>query len=181
MKIHWVRWETLCSLKSVGGMGFRDLRMSNDAMLGKQVWRLFHERNSLVYKVFWAKYFQSSNIFDAKESSRCSFAWQSILQAREGVLKGARWRVHNGKDISIWQHCWLPSKGGGRVLSPQRDRSFQVVQDLFMPGSRRWNEELIDVNFYPWEASIIKGIHVSQVVDLDALVWPLTSDGMYLV
>ena len=102
MKIHWVRWETLCSLKSVGGMGFRDLRMSNDAMLGKQVWRLFHERNSLVYKVFWAKYFQSSNIFDAKESSRCSFAWQSILQAREGVLRGARWWLGNRKDISIW-------------------------------------------------------------------------------
>ena len=97
------------------------------------------------------------------------------------MLKGARWRVHNGKDISIWQHRWLPSEGGGCVLSPQRDQSFQVVQDLFMPSSRRWNEELIDVNFYPWEASIIKGIHVSQVVDLDALVWPLTSDGMYLV
>ena len=26
-KIHWVRWETLCSSKSVGGMEFRDLRM----------------------------------------------------------------------------------------------------------------------------------------------------------
>ena len=80
-KIHWVRWETLCSSKSVGGMGFKDLRMFNDAMLGKQVWHLFHDRNSLVYKVFRAKYFQSDNIFDAKESPRCSYAWQSILQA----------------------------------------------------------------------------------------------------
>lgn len=39
-----------------------------------------------------------------------------------------------------------------------------------MLGSRRWNEEMIDVNFYPWEAVVIKGIHVSQVVDLDTLV-----------
>ena len=103
-KIHWVQWETLCSSKSVGGMGFRDLRMFNDAMLGKKVWRLFHNRNSLVYKVFRAKYFHSSNIFDAKESSRCSYAWCSILQAREAVLKGARWRVGDGKDINIWKH-----------------------------------------------------------------------------
>ena len=97
--------------------------MFNDAMLGKQVWRLFHEKNSLVYKVFRAKYFQSDNVFDAKESLRCTFAWHSILQVREGVLKGARWSVGNGKDISIWQHRWLPSTGGGCVLSPQRDQS----------------------------------------------------------
>ena len=74
-KIHWVRWETLCSSKSIGGMGFRDFRMFNDAMLGKQVWHLFHDMNSLVFKVFQAKYFLSGNIFDAKKSPRCSFAW----------------------------------------------------------------------------------------------------------
>ena len=73
-KIHWVKWETLCSSKSVGGMGFRDLRMFNDAMLGKQVWQLFHVRNSLVFKVFQAKYFPSGNIFDAEVSPHCSFA-----------------------------------------------------------------------------------------------------------
>ena len=46
-------------------MGFRDLRMFNDAMLGKQVWGLFHVRNSLVFKVLSAKYFPLGNIFDA--------------------------------------------------------------------------------------------------------------------
>ena len=60
-----MKWETLCSSKSVGGMGFRDLRMFNDAMLGKQVWRLFHVRNSQVFKVLSAKYFPLGNIFDA--------------------------------------------------------------------------------------------------------------------
>lgn len=70
-----MRWETLCSSKLVSGMGFRDLRLFNDAKLGKQVQRLFHERNSLVFKVFQAKYFHTCNIFDVKESLRCFFAW----------------------------------------------------------------------------------------------------------
>ena len=59
---------------------------------------------------------------------------------------------------------------GGCVLIPQRDHSLQMVSDLFLPGSRSWNEELIDLNFYHWEAEVIKGIPVSQIVDLDTLV-----------
>ena len=101
-KIHWVKWETLCSSKLMRGIGFKDLRMFNDAMLGKQVWRLFHVRNSLVFKVLSTKYFPSSNIFDVEPSLQCSFAWKSIMQARDGVLKGAGWRVGNGVNIQIW-------------------------------------------------------------------------------
>ena len=45
-----------------------------------------------------------------------------------------------------------------------------MVHDLFLPGSRIWNEELIDQNFYSWEAEIIKGIHVSEYAAIDALI-----------
>ena len=61
------------------------------------------------------------------------------------------------------------------------DLSLNVVHDLFLPGTTLWNEELLDVNFYPWEAEAIKNIYISQIETVDALIWPHTSDGEYSV
>lgn len=46
-RIHWQRWELLTKPKVEGGMGFRDLRLFNLAMLGKQGRRLLQNPDSL--------------------------------------------------------------------------------------------------------------------------------------
>ena len=82
-------------------MGFRDINNFNDAMLAKQIRRLHHQKNTLLYKVFSAKYFPEGSILDAPIPTKFSYAWKSILQSRLVIQKGAIWRVRDGRSISI--------------------------------------------------------------------------------
>ena len=85
-KIHWSKWKSLCQSKSLGGLGFKELKKFNNAMLAKQVWRLADNQSSLFHSFFKEKFFPNGSIFYAKEGNG-SFAWKSILNGRDVVRK----------------------------------------------------------------------------------------------
>ncbi|KAL5573013.1 hypothetical protein UlMin_022610 [Ulmus minor] len=118
-KVHWKKWADLCRPKSEGGLGFRNLAHFNQALLGKQVWRLIQRPHSLLSRVFKAKYFHSSTIWHASANSKASYVWKSILWGRNLVAKGIRWRVGNGRSISVYNSRWIPTPHSFMVSSPR--------------------------------------------------------------
>ncbi|KAL5580569.1 hypothetical protein UlMin_013011 [Ulmus minor] len=78
-RVHWINWKDLCKPKSLGGMGFRDLSVFNQAMIGKQVWRLVTRPSSLAARVLKAKYYPNSSIWEADANNSSSYTWKSIL------------------------------------------------------------------------------------------------------
>ena len=59
-KIHWRKWETLCCSKMMGGLGFKEMKSFNLALLAKQWWRIIHNEKSLNFRVLKGKYFPNS-------------------------------------------------------------------------------------------------------------------------
>jgi len=55
-KIAWVKWETICKPKEEGGLGIKDLKRFNYALLGKWKWRLGKEERGLWSDILFSKY-----------------------------------------------------------------------------------------------------------------------------
>jgi len=113
--MHWLSWEKLSVHKRHGGMGFKDIPAFNVAMLGKQGWRFQTEPDSLVAKVFKAKYYPNSNFLGSELGHNPSFVWRNIFREKVIVGKGARWKIGNGFDIPIISEPWL---GAGSSIPP---------------------------------------------------------------
>jgi hypothetical protein len=162
-KVHWVRWSSLCQFKLMGGMGFQSLMRFNNALLAKQVWRLFHNKESLLYKVFKAKFFRHRTIMDARHSAHASYAWKSILSARHVITKGTRWRIGNRLSTKIWHAKWLPPPSPGHPLSPNSILPQDAcVFSLILTNAGIWNKPLIDRIFNPGDAQLITSLALSM-------------------
>ena len=73
-----------------GGMGFKQLKQFNLALLAKQGWRLQTNQNSLVYQVLKARYFPQCEFIEASIGNNPSFTWRSIMSAQSLVREGVR-------------------------------------------------------------------------------------------
>ena len=117
-KIHWKSWDSLSQPKNDGGMGFRDLRSFNLAMLAKQGWRLLYDHDSLLFKCFKARYFPRCYFLDAMDLTNSSYVWKSMVAALPILKSGCCWRVGNGVSIRVHKDKWIPNYPENKIPHP---------------------------------------------------------------
>lgn len=113
----WLSWEQMCKAKSDGGLGFTDLRSFNLALLAKQGWRILLNPDSLLGKIFKARYFPNSSFMEAAHRTRPSATWRSIMKARPYLQQGLRKRIENGLQTDIWRDAWIPESGNFKIIT----------------------------------------------------------------
>ncbi|XP_048492142.1 uncharacterized protein LOC125493157 [Beta vulgaris subsp. vulgaris] len=179
-KIHWKNWEAMCTLKCLGGMGFKDLTVFNDALLGRQAWRLINAPHSLLGRVMKAKYYPSCDFIDASLGYSNSYSWRSIWSAKALVKEGLVWRVGDGENINIWEAPWLADENSRHITSPRRN-DLMVVSQLIDPHTKEWRYDVIDEYFNERDRKCILAIPLNPDFPNDELTWALTKDGRYSV
>ncbi len=179
-KVNWLAWKKMCVSKFHGGMGFRDLESFNLALLAKQGWRLIHESQSLFAKVFKAKYFPNCSFLQAKVKPGCSYVWRSLAASRHVLEQGSKWRIGNGKSISICQDRWIPDQENGKIPYPiAAVRSDAVVAELIDSDRGGWKEDLVRSCFSPVDVEHILHYPLHSSQPADVLIWWGTSSGKF--
>lgn len=180
-KIHWASWEKLCKHKSTGGLDFRDFRSFNIAMLGKQGWRFLTNSDSLVSRVYKAKYFKDGNFLDAQLGASPSFTWRSVWEAKEVVSAGVCWKIGSGENINITGQPWLANVDNSYISTVSESFLNCKVQGLMHTGSREWDQDVIRDLFNERDQTCILETSLGTNDVEDSMVWKYEKSGTYSV
>ncbi|XP_074326999.1 uncharacterized protein LOC141664942 [Apium graveolens] len=157
--VKWMAWKKLCRPKECGGLGVRDLRNFNLAMLAKQGWRLLNETNPLVSAIMKAKYYPQTDLLNTEAGANASYIWRSIMASLRAVKAGTRRKIGNGIDTNVWKMPWIPRLEDGYLTSAMQNYLGHItVNNLMVTGEKRWDLTMIKDIFYSHDVEEIKRI-----------------------
>ena len=143
-KIHWISHDRMTFPKSVGGFGFRDLELFNQALLAKQAWRLLYEPHCLFSRFFRSRYNSKTSFLKSKLGSRPSYGWRSILFGKNLLIKGLKRVIGDGKDTLVWIDKWIFDDTARRPIGIHSIMNICLrVSDLISASSGLWKVSLL--------------------------------------
>jgi hypothetical protein len=145
-KFHLVNWPKVCSPIREGGLGIRNLRCFNRALLGKWLWRFASEPEACWRKVVEAKYGSERGGWRSRfrAGPHGMGLWKAICMEWHCFSSHIRLIPGDGSRISFWGEVWcgsLPLKEafpGLYSLACNKEASIADNLDL-LSGSQQWN------------------------------------------
>ena len=172
-------WKDICAAKNEGGLGIRNLQAINEGLILASAWRLADAPNSYLYLVLKSKYFPNSSIWTATSTVPKSAYWSSILKMLPRLKAHSFYQITQG-NIALWSSPWCSSWStihNHLIIQPPGFIYPAQVKDLWIPGQKTWNNNLIHSLFQEPMATSITQTSIIQDDCPDILCWDLTPSG----
>jgi hypothetical protein len=180
--INWLRWEKLTIRKEHGGLGFRHMYSFNLAMLGKQGWKLLTNHDTMLYKVFKAKYYPRTGFLEATLGHNPSYTWRSAHASQVIVRNGLRWRLGNGTKVHVWNQPWLRDDNNACITTTcTAGNENMTVSELVNQNTGSWNHTFITQLFNSRDTTEIMKIPLNLQHEEDTPIWKHSKNGTYSV
>ncbi|XP_019097511.1 PREDICTED: uncharacterized protein LOC109131263 [Camelina sativa] len=178
-KMSWIAWRKLAKPAKMGGLGLRDIKLFNKALLAKLSWRILTNPQSLLARVLKGKYCKDLSFLDSSAPNSASHGWKSICIGKDLLKNNLGVLVGSGDCTRLWRSPWLSlSSPLAPMGPPTKATQHLTVADLIIPGTNEWNSNLIR-NILPMYEDVIKKIKPSGQGARDTWAWLPTKDGQY--
>jgi hypothetical protein len=117
----------------------------------------------------------------ANKRKQSSEIWKAILFGREALWRGLIKRVGPGSSISIWEDNWIPSLRQLKPIVHLEGVQVQFVDELFQPGTRCWNVDLVRKSFVAMDAEEILKLRPGTRMDVDVMGWAHEKNGVFSI
>ena len=113
--IPWVSWGNICKPPEEGGLGIKDVRKFNYALMAKWKWRLMSDEKRKWKDILESKYSAISGNDQARPCYH-SWWWRDLEKiCREGNGEGwfqqvVTWNVRSGDLVRFWEDPWVNNK-----------------------------------------------------------------------
>lgn len=124
-------------------------------------WRLLCHPDSVLGRLYKARYYTNWDFLSTKFGCNPSCVWQNLLEIQPLVKVGARRRVGNGANIHILDDPWLQPPLSHRICSRHPALVNRKVADLMQVDVLAWDSDLVRDLFNSKEASLILRISLS--------------------
>ncbi|KAL1213840.1 putative ribonuclease H protein [Cardamine amara subsp. amara] len=134
-----VSWSQVCSPKSEGGLGLKDLKLWNRTYGLKLIWQLFSASGSLW--VAWCRRYRlrRKSFWALPQVSQGSSTWKQLLKLRDIAKPFLSCIVGNGEKASFWYDSWTPFGELYSFLSSEEHRIMGLPLDSYVKQARTAN------------------------------------------
>ncbi|KAM0896693.1 hypothetical protein ACQ4PT_023020 [Festuca glaucescens] len=158
-KVHWATWDILTSPKDLVGVGFRDSRLMNQALLARQCWRIIKNPNNLCARLVKSIYYPRGNFLDTVFRQDVSHSWHGIEHGLELIKEGISSRIGNGNNVNIWRDNWLPRDYNLKVTKDSRSsHAVPSMLSSWMRPSEGETKINVDAAFCPASGESAAGV-----------------------
>ena len=107
-KIHFVKWATICAPISSSGLGIRKIRLFNEALLGKWLWRFEIEKDALWRQVIEMKYGCGWGGWCTRSMNGPYGVglWKNISQGWPSFSRHILYDIGDGSRVKFWEDRW---------------------------------------------------------------------------
>ena len=149
--IAWVGWKTVCLPKDKGGLGIKDLRTFNTALLGKWRWDIFHRQKEPWAKVLISKYGAWRALEEGSRGCNDSTWWRDLITVQQQqqnvpLKRQTEWKVGRGDKFRFWEDHWINTE---LSLKEKFQRLYQIschhkqlIQQLGTHTTTGWEWQL---------------------------------------